>query len=878
MTDEELIESYVTDSRDGRVNRLKDSEAGRQILAAGPDRRSALTARALELWVGTGSTPSWTRRTPLARIASELLRSTSKDWTVARLVCPVETASRLNRESEEFCGFSHFPFKALMLAVEKAVERESLSSDLQLALKRWKAAVSPRPLTPAEGREYENAHHIGFQEDGDPRAALHALAILGRLDRIRTPLAEKRRLIERLTTLLFEHQTSTSLPERAKAYIRSLLSGTEKSEPTKSPAVRIDTSDAVGAAIARDIAAGGRATNETWAALLQHAKNLQATAPSRKWLDVAAQLASKIAPDNFAACVSDWLNVAGKPARSPVTCGYISDPTLLNDSSVALLKGLAWIIVAAKRADLAPALGNLAEACFKKIANKGPRNVKVANAAVAALVALDDPVAAAQLSRLGVQVKHPSSRATVNKALQTASRRMGVSVDDLAEMSVPAFGLGLEGRLTRSFGDCSAELRVINSRDVEFAWSKAGKPVKSVPAEVKRDHADALKQFQKLGKDIAKMLTAQRIRIERLLMTEREWDCELWRQRYLDQPLLAGISRRLIWHFKLGDRTALGAWLDGKLVDVDDKPLDWLAPETRVRLWHPIGFPVETIAAWREWIQAHEVCQPFKQAHREVYVLTDAERRTNTYSNRFAAHLLGQHQFAALCSQRGWQYALMGGFDFQATPTLELPAWSMAAEFWVEPAGELGASGISLYVTTDQVRFVRAGEPLPLTEVPATVFSEGMRDVDLFVGVASVGNDPAWSDGGPDGRYRDYWQSYSFGTLNATAQTRKEVLQRLVSRLKIAGQCSFADKFLVVNGSLRTYKIHLGSGSILMEPNDQYLCIVPGRSMGAAKAGEKVFLPFEGDSTLSVILSKAFLLAEDEKIKDETIRRQITAK
>jgi hypothetical protein len=36
-----------------------------------------------------------------------------------------------------------------------------------------------------------------------------------------------------------------------------------------------------------------------------------------------------------------------------------------------------------------------------------------------------------------------------------------------------------------------------------------------------------------------------------------------------------------------------------------------------------------------------------------------------------------------------------------------------------------------------------------------------------------------------------------------------------------------------------------------------------------------VFLPFEGDSTLSVIISKAFLLAEDKKITDPSIMRQI---
>jgi len=58
-----------------------------------------------------------------------------------------------------------------------------------------------------------------------------------------------------------------------------------------------------------------------------------------------------------------------------------------------------------------------------------------------------------------------------------------------------------------------------------------------------------------------------------------------------------------------------------------------------------------------------------------------------------------------------------------------------------------------------------------------------------------------------------------------------------------------------------------------MEPNDQYLCIVPD---GRTRADDtKVYLPFEGDLTLSIILSKAFLLAEDANIKDATINRQI---
>ncbi len=66
------------------------------------------------------------------------------------------------------------------------------------------------------------------------------------------------------------------------------------------------------------------------------------------------------------------------------------------------------------------------------------------------------------------------------------------------------------------------------------------------------------------------------------------------------------------------------------------------------------------------------------------------------------------------------------------------------------------------------------------------------------------------------------------------------------------------------------YRIHLGSANIRVEPDDRYLCIVPRRSA----APRNLFLPFE-DERLSVILSKAFLLAADDAIRDVSIRHQL---
>jgi len=54
-------------------------------------------------------------------------------------------------------------------------------------------------------------------------------------------------------------------------------------------------------------------------------------------------------------------------------------------------------------------------------------------------------------------------------------------------------------------------------------------------------------------------------------------------------------------------------------------------------------------------------------------------------------------------------------------------------------------------------------------------------------------------------------------------------------------------------------------------PSDHYLCIVATPSIQAWK----VFLPFDDDPVLSLILSKAFLLAAGAKITDPSITRQI---
>ena len=651
----------------------------------------------------------------------------------------------------------------------------------------------------------------------------------------------------------------------------------------------------------------GPVEGQAWGELLAHTHNATSARPSERWLASAVERVEAVGGEQVEQALARWFPLV---ARGPSTRKLPAHPSdtrstsgLMVEANATVLRGLLWLIpLLPEPGGLARSITAVALSAYKKVPGIGPRSVKVGSSAIDALAALKTTDAVGQLAILKVRVKIATAQKPIEKAFTTAAEALGLPRDQIEELGVPSYGLEEVGRSVETLGDDRAEL-VIDGTDAELRWSDAqGKPLKAAPATVKSKYKEELKELQNALKDIRAMLPAQRDRIDSLFLARKSWPLEAWRERFGDHPLVGTLARRLIW--RLAGTPVV--FHDGEPIDVDGhkvKP----GPEAEVTLWHPIECPTEEVLAWRDRLETLRITQPFKQAHREVYLLTDAERTTATYSNRFAAHVVRQHQFNALCAARGWKNQLRLMVDSSyAPPSKELPGWGLRAEFWVDGIGndyasDTNESGVYLRLATDQVRFYRLGaaanwthvgdgrytssatgpgdgninEPLPLDQVPPLVFSEVMRDADLFVGVASVGNDPTWQDGGPEGQFRTYWQDYSFGELSGTAATRKQVLERLIPRLKIAKQCSFADRFLLVQGQKRTYKIHLGSGNILMEPNDQYLCIVPDARARADQGS--LFLPFEGDGMLSIILSKALLLADDARIKDRVILNQINS-
>ncbi len=573
------------------------------------------------------------------------------------------------------------------------------------------------------------------------------------------------------------------------------------------------------------------------------------------------------------------LNPSDTYPESPES--YIIDYYLSYDSKI-FIKGLAWTAARFSDKTTIQLLSKIVEKSYTKIPGKGPAAAALGNAGIYALGNMRGKDGLGALSRLKLKVRQNNVKKVIDKFMLEGAKKYKVSVEELKEMAVPEFQL-INGNKHYTFEDYILSISIVQSK-VKQQWIKPdGSFMKSVPSLVKNkeQHKKKLQKIRKEIKEIQKVYSAQKQRLDNQFILDRTWGFPSFQKYYLNHGLVSPIAKKLIWTFRKNDKIVDAIYQNDVWQTVDGEVIDWLDKNTSVNIWHPVFKGEGEILKWREKIMELEWKQPIKQAFREIYILTPAEINTRTYSNRMAAHILKQHQFNSLASLRNWKYSLMGAYDDGRDNEIccrALPEYNMNVEFWIDEVSQGEAfndTGIWYYVATDQVKFLdNDDEEIELVNVPKIVFSEIMRDVDLFVGVSSVGNDPQWIDNnGTRQDHHNYWRRYAFGNLTEIAKTRKSILTRLLPRLtKIKNKTKIEGKFLIVNGQLRTYKIHIGSGNILMEPNDQYLCIVPARSENIT---QKLFIPFEGDRGLSIVLSKAFLLAEDDKIDDASITSQI---
>lgn len=290
--------------------------------------------------------------------------------------------------------------------------------------------------------------------------------------------------------------------------------------------------------------------DERWHELLAHARTAGSAKPSRAWEKRGRALLGRLDGDAVREAVVEWLALVGRPRTVHLERGpYEQDvDNAFDPFNADALRGLAWLLsFLPPHPGAVRALGALAESALRKVSGIGPRNPKVANAAVNSLARTEGDAALAELARLGTRVTYKRTAKLIDAALETRAAVLGLSREEIEELAVPAHGLSEVGQAEFRVGEATALLEVHGTRAVVRWRNAAGKELRSVPAAVRRDHAEELKELKATVKDITASLTAQAERLDGQFLARRRWAYGQWRARYLDHPLVGTLARRLIW-------------------------------------------------------------------------------------------------------------------------------------------------------------------------------------------------------------------------------------------------------------------------------------------------------------------------------------------
>jgi hypothetical protein len=278
-----------------------------------------------------------------------------------------------------------------------------------------------------------------------------------------------------------------------------------------------------------------------------------------------------------------------------------------------------------------------------------------------------------------------------------------------------------------------------------------------------------------------------------------------------------------------------------------------ITEDDHLRIAHP--YDLMQSGQWEKW--QHECftsgrIQPFKQVFRELYLVTDAEKNEDHESRRFSGQQVDLHQSIALFETRGWEYGWGGGLEISINKNS--PSCDAYTSLWL-PHGieslEVVLAAFDFTCSLGNMMYYAESKKIPIESIPSIMFSETIRDIDLVVSVAHAKESP--------------WESST-----ASIESRAALVRETCQLLQL-GNVRIEDHFAMVDGSLASYKVHLGSGSIHQVPGN-YVCVIPDNT----RFQGKLFLPFmDKDEMTSIILSKIISLAHDEKIKDPVILNQI---
>ncbi len=387
-----------------------------------------------------------------------------------------------------------------------------------------------------------------------------------------------------------------------------------------------------------------------------------------------------------------------------------------------------------------------------------------------------------------------------------------------------------------TFNNVEIWLEIDDFGQSSIQTKKDDKKLQSIPAKLRKDKAvvamkEANKTLREQYRRTRKSLEMAMINGDEFLRSEVE--------TLITHPVVSPLLHKLV----LISDGKFGFLANGKLLALDRTENE--LGET-VRISHCTD--LHKNLQWSEYQKYcfdHKLKQPFKQIFRELYTPTADELHEKTISRRYAGHQVQPNKTVALLKGQGWTVNYEEGLQ-KVFHKQGIMVQMFAMADWFSPA-DVEAPTLETVQFFDKKTY----KPIPFEQLDARVFSEAMRDLDLVVSVAHVGEtDPEASQ--------------------STLELRSVIVEETARLFKLKN-VTLTERHAKIKGELGEYSVHLGSGVTHKMPGI-YLSILPVHSQHRGR----MFLPFlDEDPKTAEIMSKILLLAKDKEIQDPTILRQM---
>ena len=585
------------------------------------------------------------------------------------------------------------------------------------------------------------------------------------------------------------------------------------------------------------------------------------TKANKKWLEDLQKVIDKMGEERYFKELAVLMN------------GSLKEEFWLLEAYRKTLKGIIWSCTAYSNDTGLSIVKNIVERAYRKIPGIGPTSSAVGNLGLNALALSGEEKAFGILNIIRNKTKYARFIKVLDKYLEKFQESSDIEPEALADRAIPKFDF-IDGEKIVPLNDQISVLYRFKKQSLSKKWLVDGKEQYKAPEILKTTLKKEAKEIAEEFKQINSVFKPLKERVKTFWLYDRKWAFTDWEAYIFKQPLLYPWINQMIWrnesektNFILSEGQFLG--LDGKIHQPKAAAI--------LSLWHPIDAEIKEIQNWQNYLLEHKIQQPLRQVYREHYPFSERELAMEQ-SPRFSHHFLKVNKAMAVANAAGWRFTY--SHEGNSWPRKHIKHFDSTVHLRCDYSrSDIAVPTKAFFFTkgdTSQIEYInpdKAFEHLKFEDVPAKTRSELCRDVDLIIATSSIANDPELSIQSEN--FKHYREDFNHGkfSANASAKIRRTILEQVAPALKIKNPI-FEGNYMIVKGSLNSYRINLGSGFAQIEGSQRHINLLP--DIKPMKQSKKIHIPIQDDETLYIILAKALFLQQDAQVQDESLRKLLS--